>query len=93
MSVVNYCEVPRKHWIVSYGGGKTCVAKLISDHNAQTRFPELVFDYEGKEFKVQFYNQSEWIAARDSGILVRCHVIGGKNKSRFEGTIIHKQIN
>lgn len=89
----NYCSDPGKFWVVSYGSGNTCVPTLISDGRARERFPELKFEHKGKTFVVQFYNITDWIAARDSSITVKVHILSGNRKNRVEGTIIHQKIN
>lgn len=90
---MNYCNVPGKVWVVSYGNGNTCVPTLVSDEKARDRFPELKFEHKDKTFVVQFYNISDWIAARDASVSVKVHILSGSRKNRVEGTIIHRKIN
>lgn len=90
---MNYCDVPGKVWVVSYGSGNTCVPKLISDEKARDRFPELKFEHKGKIFIVQFWNISDWIACRDSTVVVDVHILSGNRRNRVEGTILHRKIN
>lgn len=90
---MNYCDNPQKEWVVIYGSGNSCIPKLISDDKARDRFPELKFEHNGKMFSVQFYNISDWIAARDASVSVKVHILSGSRKNRVEGTIKHVKKN
>lgn len=77
-----------KEWIVSYNGN-TCVPVLRSE-NTKVPYPALVFEFNEKQFSVEFDNRSDYMAARDSQVHVPVMIITANRSKRFKGTIIHK---
>lgn len=87
-----YCDDPSKSWIVICNG-TTAAAALISTKNVNRDvLPELNFESSGKEFIIQFSNQSDLIAARDTGRPVDITVLSTNRSVKKSGQIKTQKI-
>jgi len=83
-------ELDLKEWFVWFWEGKEAKPVLISDEKVKQNYPELLFRHKDKEFKVEFYNKSDFAAARDSGIYVEV-IVSPKSSPRIKARIAHKR--
>lgn len=65
--------------------------ELISSDGKRDN-PTLAFMQEGIKFTVEFYNRSDYFAARDSGIEVDCIVVSEKRTKRIACKAIHLKV-
>lgn len=79
------------NWVVTYSSRNSCAPVLVSDEKVKQNFPEMKFEHEGKMFTVEFANQSDYMAARDSSISVSVVVVSANRSKRVRGLIKNKR--
>jgi hypothetical protein len=84
-------DCSNKQWVVTYGNGNSCVPTPLSEMSIRQGNPELKFEHEGRLFSIEFDNQTDYFAARDSSISVSVMIISAGRNNRVRGTILNKK--
>lgn len=72
-----------KKWHITVGN-TTRTPKVISETGKQDT-PKIQFEQDGIPFSVEFYNRSDYFAARDSNVDVCCVVVSRNRGNRVVG--------
>lgn len=81
-----------KNWVVTYGNGNESFPALIGEMKIKQGQPELKFEHEGRAFSVEFDNQSDYMAGRDSSVSVPVTIISANRSKRVRGLIFNKKV-
>lgn len=81
-----------KQWVVSRGSGASVVPEVVSMSVKQQRYPQILFRYKDDHFTVEFANETDYMAARDSGYIVNIELVTARSRKRIAGTIQRVEI-
>lgn len=76
-----------KSWVVSYENGKSCIPVEVSKSVKKQKYPQIMFDINGNHFTVEFANETDYMAARDSSKTVAIEMLYANKKGRIKGFI------